>query len=166
MTTPMPLCACSSDPAVIVASSNSGLRKQIVQDLMLSRISGGRGNGWRRRFGQAGEQRVPIVAARSAAARPGCRRICCRSSIGSFRALMFFLLDESGIPAVPSQWRSASACHLFETSQSLAGPAPVILDADPPDDSGAVAGNGRARALHGSGLSHGAAGGSRATLRC
>ena len=38
MTTPCsrPL---SSDPAVIVASSNSGLRKQIVQDFMLSRIS-------------------------------------------------------------------------------------------------------------------------------
>src|SRR6202034_3865877 len=34
------------------------------------------------------------------------------------------LLDESGTPAIPSQWRSAGACHLFESVNRWQAPAP------------------------------------------
>lgn len=102
------------DPAVIVASSDSGLRKQIVQNFMLSRITAGEALGGADALGQLEssecqllllDRKLPDLNAEEL------QQIIHRR----FPGIDVLLLDESGRPAIPSEWRSADALHLFET---------------------------------------------------
>jgi DNA-binding NtrC family response regulator len=117
----------SPDPAVIVASSNSGLRRQIVQELLLSRISAAEALGGADALGKLEssecqllllDRRLPDLDAEELL------QIIHRR----FPGIDVLMLDEAGHPAVPSQWRSAGAFHLFETiSRWQAPPAAVSV---------------------------------------
>ena len=118
------------DPAVIVASPNSGLRKQIVHNLMMSRISAAEALGGADALGKLEssecqllllDRRLPDLDADELL------QIIHRR----FPGIDVLLLDEAGQPALPSQWRSASALQLFETIHRWQSPqysgAPRIL---------------------------------------
>lgn len=104
----------TSDPAVIVASSNPGLRKKVLESLMLSRIAAAEALGGADALGQLEnsecqllllDRRLPDLDAEELL------QIIHRR----FPGIDVLLLDESGRPAVPAEWRSPSALHLFET---------------------------------------------------
>lgn len=121
MTTPMQSFD-TSDPAVIVASSNPGLRKKILESLMLSRIAAAEALGGADALGKLEnsecqllllDRRLPDLDAEELL------QIIHRR----FPGIDVLLLDETGRPALPSEWRSASACHLFETIDRWQAPA-------------------------------------------
>jgi DNA-binding NtrC family response regulator len=121
MTTPLQPFG-SSDPAVIVASSNPGLRRQIVQDLLLSRITAAEALGGADALGKLEssecqllllDRRLPDLDAEE----------LLQIIHHRFPGIDVLLLDEAGQPALPSQWRSASALHLFETISRWQAPA-------------------------------------------
>ena len=102
------------DPAVIVASSNSGLRQQIVQSLTLSRIAAAEAFGGADALGKLEnsecqllllDRRLPDLDAEE----------LLEVIHNRFPGIDVLLLDEAGHPAVPTEWRSASAFRLFET---------------------------------------------------
>jgi DNA-binding NtrC family response regulator len=104
----------SSDPAVIVASSNSGLRRQVMQDLLLSRITAAEAFGGADALGKLEssecqllllDRRLPDLDAEE----------LLQIIHHRFPGIDVLLLDEAGHPAVPQQWRSPGALHLFET---------------------------------------------------
>ncbi len=111
----------SSDPAVIVASSNSGLRKQIVQSLMSSRIAAAEALGGADALGKLEnsecqllllDRRLPDLDAEE----------LLQIIHQRFPGIDVLLLDEAGRPVLPSEWRSASALQLFETIDRWQGP--------------------------------------------
>ena len=61
------------------------------------------------------KQRVPVAAARPASCPIWTRKSCCEIIHRRFPGIDVLLLDEAGHPAIPAQWRSASASRLFET---------------------------------------------------
>ena len=102
------------DPAVIVASSNPGLRRQILQTLTLSRVAAAEASGGADALGKLEstecqllllDRRLPDLDADELL------QIIHRR----FPGIDVLLLDEAGNPLLPSEWRSASACQLFET---------------------------------------------------
>ncbi len=104
----------SFDPAVIVASSNAGLRRQILQNLTLSRVAAAEAMGGADALGKLEnsecqllllDRRLPDLDAEELL------QIIHRR----FPGIDVLLLDEAGNPLLPSEWRSASACQLFET---------------------------------------------------
>ena len=107
MTTPLqPFGA--NDPAVIVASSNPRLRQQIVQSLMLSRIAAAEALGGADALGKLEnsecqllllDRRLPDLDADE----------LLQIIHSRFPGIDVLLLDEAGRPALPSEWRSASA---------------------------------------------------------
>ena len=148
----------SPDPAVIVASSNPGIRKQIMQNLLLSRISAAEALGGADALGKLEssecqllflDRRLPDLDADELL------QIIHRR----FPGIDVLLLDDAGNPALPSQWRSAGAHLLFDTMgqregpRATAGPLPVSLTVEPlPGMVGPIA-------LHAQRLPHGASGG-------
>ena len=121
MTTPPNLCN-PADPTVIVASSNSGLRRQIVQDLRLSRVIAAEALGGADALGQLKssecqllllDRRLPDLDAEELL------QIINRR----FPGIDVLWLDEAGQPALPSRWRSAGGLHLFETIGRWQAPA-------------------------------------------
>jgi len=104
----------SPDPAVIVASPDAGIRKQIVQNLLQSRISAAEAQGGADALGKLEstecqllflDRKLPDLDAEELL------QIIHRR----FPGIDVLLLDEAGRPLLPSQWRSAGAHHLFET---------------------------------------------------
>lgn len=111
--TPPQLLDCS-DPAVIVASPNPGLRKQIVRDLMLSRVSAAEALGGADALGKLEnsecqllllDRRLPDLDAEE----------LLQLIHERFPGIDVLLLDEKGNPSLPPQWRSSNAYKLFET---------------------------------------------------
>ena len=158
MTTPPNLCN-PADPTVIVASSNSGLRRQIVQDLRLSRVIAAEALGGADALGKLEssecqllllDRRLPDLDAEEFL------QIINRP----FPGIDVLWLDEAGQPALPSRWRSAGGLHLFETIGRWQAPAlPPTAARQSHGASRALAGDDRPVRLHGYGLSHGPAGG-------
>lgn len=122
----------SSDPTVIVASSNSGLRRQVMQDLLLSRITAAEAYGGADALGKLEssecqllllDRRLPDLDAEE----------LLQIIHHRFPGIDVLLLDEAGYPAVPQQWRSAGALQLFETiSRWQAAPAAGSAALKPP----------------------------------
>ncbi len=116
----------SFDPAVIVASANPGLRQQVLQNLTLSRVAVAEAMGGADALGKLEnsecqllflDQRLPDLDAEELL------QIIHRRYPG----IDVLLLDEAGNPLLPSEWRSASACQLFETVARWQAPAPKPL---------------------------------------
>src|SRR5271166_6118119 len=123
----------SLDPAVIVASSNPGIRRQILQSLTLSRVTAAEAMGGADALGKLEnsecqllllDRRLPDLDAEELL------QIIHRR----FPGIDVLFLDESGNPLLPSEWRSASACRLFQAingwqapaARSVANPAVVV----------------------------------------
>src|SRR5271167_4131550 len=116
----------SPGPAVIVASPNVAIRKQIVQSLLLSRINTAEALGGADALGKLEnsecqllllDRRLPDLDAEELL------QIIHRR----FPGIDVLLLDEAGNPLLPSEWRSASACRLFETiNRWQAAPNPTL----------------------------------------
>ena len=114
------------DPAVIVASSNSGLRKQIVQDFLLSRINAAEALGGADALGKLEnsecqllllDRRLPDLDAEE----------LLKTIHQRFPGIDVLLLDEAGHPLLPSQWRSSSASQLMATIQRWQAPRPAAV---------------------------------------
>ncbi len=150
----------NNDPAVIVASSNTRLRQQIVQSLTAVAHCGSRGAGRGRCSGQAGKQRMPAAAARPQAARSGCGRVAADHPPALSRNRRAAARRGRASRTARREWRSASALRLFETINRWQAPqAPSSVASKPPAVLEPLPGMvGQAR-LHGSGVPHGAAGG-------
>ena len=110
------------DPAVIVASSNAGLRRQILQSLTSSRVAAAEAMGGADALGKLEnsecqllllDKRLPDLDADEL------QQIIHRR----FPGIDVLLLDEAGNPLLPSEWRSASACRLFQTIERWQAPA-------------------------------------------
>src|ERR1700753_1911041 len=112
MTTPRPLEF--PDPAVIVASSNSGLRKQIVQDCRLSRISAAEASGGAVALGKLESSECQLVLLDCRLPDLNVEELL-QIIHERFPGIDVLLLDENGRPMLPEQWRSANAFQLFET---------------------------------------------------
>ncbi|HUI83149.1 MAG TPA: sigma-54 dependent transcriptional regulator [Candidatus Binatia bacterium] len=121
MTTPLSSFA-YPDPAVIVASPNAGIRKQILQNLTLSRINAAEALGGAEALGKLEnsecqllllDRKLPDLDAEEL------RQIIHRR----FPGIDVLLLDDAGNPALPAEWRSSSALHLFETMRRWQAPA-------------------------------------------
>lgn len=127
MTTPRPL-ECS-DPAVVVASSNSGLRKQIVQDFMLSRISAAEAIGGADAMGKLENTECQLLLLDRKL--PDLDTDYLLQIIHQrFPGIDVLLFDETGTPMLPLQWRSPNACRLFETVNRWQAPQPLSLAGD------------------------------------
>jgi DNA-binding NtrC family response regulator len=121
MTTLAPL-SYNPDPAVIVASPNPGIRKQIVQNLLQSRVAATEALGGADALVQLEssecqllflDRRLPDLDAEELL------QIIHRR----FPGIDVLLLDDAGHPLLPSQWRSAGAHRLFETLGRWEAPA-------------------------------------------
>jgi DNA-binding NtrC family response regulator len=114
----------SPDPAVIVASANPGIRKQIVQNLLQSRISAAEALGGADALGKLEstecqllflDRRLPDLDAEE----------LLQTINQRFPGIDVLLLDDAGCPLLPAQWRSAGAQNLFETINRWSTPALV-----------------------------------------
>jgi DNA-binding NtrC family response regulator len=115
-------CYHSSDPAIIVASSNAGFRKQLLQDLNISRIAAAEAVGGADALDKLenSECELLLLDRRLPDLDPEeLRQIIHRR----FPGIDVLLLDEAGNPALPLEWRSAHASQLFETISRWQAPA-------------------------------------------
>ena len=110
------------DPAVIVASSNAGLRRQILQNLTSSRVRAAEALGGADALGKLEtsecqllllDRRLPDLDAEE----------LLQIIHQRFPGIDVLLLDEAGNPLLPAEWRSASACRLFQTINRWQAPA-------------------------------------------
>jgi DNA-binding NtrC family response regulator len=124
MTTPTPPFN-SFDPAIIVASANAGLRQQILQNLTPSRVAVAEAIGGADALGKLEnsecqllflDRRLPDLDSEELL------QIINRR----FPGIDVLLLDESGNPLLPSEWRSQRACQLFEAIARWQAPAPRL----------------------------------------
>jgi DNA-binding NtrC family response regulator len=101
------------DPAVIVASSNPGLRKQIVQNLLLSRISAAEALGGADALGKLESSECQLLFLDRKLPDLDADELL-QIIHARFPGIDVLLLDDAGTPALPSQWRSAGAHLLFD----------------------------------------------------
>jgi len=125
----------SPDPAVIVASPNSGFRHQIVQSLLLSRIAATEALGGADALGKLESSECELLLLDTKLLDLDTDEL--QQLIHQrFPGIDVVLLDEAGLPLLPAKWRSPGAHHLFERMGRWQGhpapdcPAPVI---PPPD---------------------------------
>ena len=104
----------SPDPAVIVASPNAGIRKQIVQSLLQSRISAAEALGGADALGKLESSECQLLFLDPKLPDLDAEELL-QIIHQRFPGIDVLLLDESGQPSLPLQWRSAGAHHLFET---------------------------------------------------
>jgi len=116
------------DPAVIVASANAGIRKQLVQNLLQSRISAAEALGGADALGQLESSECQLLFLDRKLPDLDAEELL-RTIHQRFPGIDVLLLDDSGRPVVPSQWRSAGAHDLFETINRWSTPTPPIQPA-------------------------------------
>lgn len=102
------------DPAVIVASPNPGIRKQIVQNLLQSRITAAEALGGADALGQLESTECQLLFLDRSLPDLNAEELL-QIIHRRFPGIDVLLLDETGHPLVPSQWRSAGAHDLFQT---------------------------------------------------
>jgi DNA-binding NtrC family response regulator len=122
----------SPDPAVMVASPNSGFRKQIVDSLHLSRISTEEALGGADALGKLESSECQLLLLDPKL--PDLDATELQQLIHRrFPGIDVLLLDEAGLPLLPSQWRSEGAHFLFERIGRWEGhPASVRPATAPP----------------------------------
>jgi DNA-binding NtrC family response regulator len=123
------------DPAVIVASPNSSLRKQILQNLSDSSILGQEALGGADALGKLENSQCQLLLLDRKLPDLDAEELL-RIIHRRFPGIDVLLLDEMGHPALPSEWRSAASHSLFETISRWQAPP-----------SSAVAAGGRAIAI-------------------
>ena len=121
MTTPSQLFGVT-DPAVIVASSNSGLRQQILQSLSLSRIVAAEAFGGADALGKLENSECQLLLLDRKLPDLDAEELL-EIIHQRFPGIDVLLLDEAGRPALPAEWRSANALRLFETIDRWRAPS-------------------------------------------
>ncbi len=114
----------SPDPAVIVASPNPGIRRQIVQNLLQSRISATEALGGADALGKLESSECQLLFLDPKLPDLDAEELL-QIIHRRFPGIDVLLLDESGHPLLPSQWRSSGAHHLFETIDRWRAPTTV-----------------------------------------
>ena len=112
----------SPDPAVIVASPNSGTRRQIVQDLRQSRIPAAEALGGADALVKLENSECQLLLLDRKLPDLDTEELL-QTIHRRFPGIDVLLLDDAGQPLLPSQWRSAGAHHLFETISRWQRPA-------------------------------------------
>ncbi|MGB7556254.1 MAG: sigma-54 dependent transcriptional regulator [Candidatus Korobacteraceae bacterium] len=112
----------SLDPAVIVASSNPGLRKQIIQNLLQSRISAAEALGGADALGKLESSECQLLLLDRKLPDLDADELL-QIIHARFPGIDVLLLDDAGNPALPSQWRSAGAHLLFDRMGRWEGPS-------------------------------------------
>jgi DNA-binding NtrC family response regulator len=102
------------DPAVIVASPNPGIRKQIVQNLLHSRIPAAEALGGADALGQLESTECQLLFLDRSLPDLDADELL-QIIHRRFPGIDVLLLDEAGHPLLPSQWRSEGAHDLFQT---------------------------------------------------
>ena len=126
----------SPDPAVIVASSNPGLRKQIVQNLLLSRISAAEALGGADALGKLESSECQLLLLDRKLPDLDADELL-QIIHARFPGIDVLLLDDAGHAALPAQWRSAGAHLLFdrmgsgESSPMTPGALPAPFPVEP-----------------------------------
>ncbi|MGB8770160.1 MAG: sigma-54 dependent transcriptional regulator [Candidatus Korobacteraceae bacterium] len=120
----------SPDPAVIVASSNPGLRKQIVQNLLLSRISAAEALGGADALGKLESSECQLLFLDRKLPDLDAEELL-QIIHHRFPGIDVLLLDDAGNPALPSQWRSAGAHLLFDRMGSWEGSETAAVQRPP-----------------------------------
>ena len=115
----------SPEPAVIVASPNPGLRKQLVQKLLLSRISSAEALGGADALGKLESSECQLLFLDRKLPDLDAGELL-QIIHHRFPGIDVLLLDEAGNPALPSQWRSAGAHLLFDRMASWQ-PSPATV---------------------------------------
>jgi len=103
-----------ADPAVIVASPNHGLRKEIVQNLLLSSIPVAEALGGAEALGKLESSECQLLLLDRKLPDLDAEELQ-RVIQSRFPGIDVLLLDEDGYPRLPSQWRSSGAHELFES---------------------------------------------------
>jgi DNA-binding NtrC family response regulator len=102
------------DPAVIVASPNSSLRKQILQNLLESRILGQEALGGADALGKLENSQCQLLLLDRKLPDLDAEELI-RIIHHRFPGIDVLFVDEMGRPALPSEWRSSTSLSLFET---------------------------------------------------
>ena len=114
----------SPDPAVIVASPNPGTRKQIVQNLLQSRIPAAEALGGADALGQLESTECQLLFLDRSLPDLDADELL-QIIHRRFPGIDVLLLDEDGHPLLPSQWRSEGAHDLFQTIARWEAPQTV-----------------------------------------
>jgi len=104
----------SPDPAVIVASPNPGIRKQIVQNLLQSSIPVAEALGGADALGQLESSECQLLFLDRSLPDLDAEELL-QIIHRRFPGIDVLLLDEAGHPRLPAQWRSEGAHDLFQT---------------------------------------------------
>jgi DNA-binding NtrC family response regulator len=111
-----------ADPAVIIASSNPLLRQQILQNFSSSRIRAAEAMGGADALGKLESSECQLLLLDRRLPDLNAEELL-QTINQQYPGIDVLLLDESGNPAIPSQWRSPGACHLFESINRWQAPA-------------------------------------------
>ncbi|HZP24307.1 MAG TPA: sigma-54 dependent transcriptional regulator [Terriglobales bacterium] len=110
------------DPAVIVASSNSGLRRQIMQRFTRSRVATAEAMGGADALGKLENSECQLLLLDRKLPDLNADELL-QIVHQRFPGVDVLLFDEDGNPMLPSEWRSAGACRLWETIDRWQAPA-------------------------------------------
>jgi DNA-binding NtrC family response regulator len=117
------------DPAVIVASPNRGLRCEMMQRLTRSRVVAAEATGGADALGKLENSECQLLLLDRKLPDLNADELL-QIIHQRFPGIDVLLLDENGSPALPSEWRSAGACRLWESIDRWQAPtAPAIAPA-------------------------------------
>jgi transcriptional regulator with GAF, ATPase, and Fis domain len=111
------------DPAVIVASANAAVRKQILERFHSSRIQAAEAFGGADAIGQLESSECQLLLLDGKLPDLDTEDLL-RTINSRFPGIDVLLLDEAGEPLIPQEWRSADARQLFQTVSAWQAPAP------------------------------------------
>ena len=126
MTSPRPQPECF-DPAIIIASPNAGLRRKILQGLERARVPAAEATGGAEALSKLETSDCRLLLLDRELPDLVCEELL-KIINTRFPGIDVLLMDEAGNPSLPSAWRSATACELFEGTglwQPAAAPAMV-----------------------------------------
>jgi DNA-binding NtrC family response regulator len=116
-------CYYPPDPAVIVASPDADIRKQVVQNLLLSRIPAAEALGGADALGKLEASECQLLLLDRKLPDLNADELL-QIVHRRFPGIDVLLLDEAGRPLLPAEWRNPGAHHMFESVERWQGTPP------------------------------------------